>query len=504
MPLPCITITPDSHSDSSPAKIPRELYGHFAEHLGRCIYEGIWVGEDSEIPQTRGLRNDVVAALKKLAIPVLRWPGGCFADEYHWRDGVGPREERRPMINNHWGGVVESNQFGTHEFMDLVETLGCDAYIAGNVGSGTVREMQEWVEYLTADVDSTLVRLRRAHGRDQPWRVRYFGVGNENWICGGNMRPEFYADEYRRYQTYVRHHNPDRPIYRIACGANEDDFNWTEVVMARAADYMDGLSLHFYTIPTDDWDDKGSAIGFDRSQWFAAFKRAARMDEILAKHSAIMDRHDPQQRVGLIVDEWGTWHNVEPGTHPRFLYQQNTLRDALVAAQTLHIFHRHRKRVRMANIAQTVNVLQAMILTDGPRMLCTPTYHIFEMFKVHQDATYLPLEMSALSEAKTGTDGLPRLDASASRDAAGNLNLTLINFDPDHAHEFTLALPNEPATAAQSLRGRILTADTCDAHNTFDAPDRVQPQDANPVPVTADGTAVIRLPGKCVALYTLH
>lgn len=489
-------------TDRPQGRIPRELYSHFAEHLGRCIYEGIWVGEDSTIPNTRGLRNDVVEALRKLSIPVLRWPGGCFADEYHWRDGVGPREERRPMINNHWGGVVESNQFGTHEFMDLVETLGCDAYIAGNVGSGTVREMQEWVEYLTADVDSTLVQLRRAHGREKPWRVRYFGVGNENWICGGNMRPEFYADEYRRYQTYVRHHQPDHPIYRIACGASEDDFRWTEKLMERAAEHMDGLSYHFYTIPADDWDDKGSATGFDEAQWFAAIKRAARMDTLLTQHSEIMDRYDPKKRVGLIVDEWGTWHNCEPGTNDRFLYQQNTLRDALIAAQTLHIFHRHRERVRMANIAQTVNVLQAMILTDGPRTLRTPTYHIFEMLKVHQDATFLPVSLSSAPEVTCDSITLPALDASASRDANGRVHLSMINFDPNRDHTITLNLPIAD-TAGKTMHGRILTADACDAHNTFDQPDQVIPQDIAPSPISADGTTTLTLPAKSVALFSI-
>jgi alpha-N-arabinofuranosidase len=500
--LPSTAITLSSIADDSSGQIPRELYGHFAEHLGRCIHEGIWVGVDSGIPHTRGLRNDVVAALQKLSIPVLRWPGGCFADEYHWQDGIGPRDERRPMINNHWGGVVESNQFGTHEFMDLVETLGCDAYIAGNVGSGTVREMQEWVEYLTADVDSSLVQLRRANGRPEPWPVRYFGVGNENWACGGNMRPEFYADEYRRYQTYVRHHHPDRPIYRIACGANEDDFRWTEVLMEQAADHMDGLSLHFYTIPTDDWEDKGSATGFAPDQWFAAFRRAARMDDLLSQHSAIMDRFDPTKRIGLIVDEWGTWHNVEAGTHPRFLYQQNTLRDALVAAQTLHIFHRHRARVRMANIAQTVNVLQAMILTDGPRMLCTPTYHVFEMLKVHQDATFLPLTLSPSDETATTAGDLPLLDASASRDAEGRVHLSVINFDPDRGHEISITLPTEDA-AGKIVGGRILTGETCDAHNTFDAPEQVTPRDFTLGPISATGQLSLSLPARSIALISI-
>ncbi len=486
-------------TDCPETRIPRELYGHFAEHLGTCIYGGIWVGEDSAIPHTRGLRTDVLTALKQLSIPVLRWPGGCFADEYHWQDGIGP--ERRAMINNHWGGGIDSNQFGTHEFMDLVEELGCDAYIAGNVGSGSVREMQAWVEYLTADVDSPLVRQRRANGREQPWRVRYFGVGNENWACGGNMRPEFYADEYRRYQTYVRHHDPDHPIFRIACGPNRDDYRWTEVLMERAAAHMDGLSLHYYCLPTDDWNDQGNATGFGAADWFGMFQRGTHMEELIVQHRAIMDRFDPDQRVALIVDEWGAWYNVEPGTHPRFLYQQNTLRDALLAAQHLHIFHRHRDRVRMANIAQTVNVLQAMILTDGPRMLRTPTYHVFEMLKVHQDALHLPITLSPVPEYTHEGRTLPAIDASASRAADGAVNLSLINFDPAHEHPITLSLP--PGSLAHATgRGRVLTAAAMDAHNTFAEPDHVVPVANDSVQATADGALAFNLPAKSVALLT--
>lgn len=489
-------------ADQPSSRIPRALYGHFAEHLGRGIYDGIWVGEDSEIPHTRGLRTDVLEALKALSIPVLRWPGGCFADEYHWRDGIGPRADRRPMINNHWGGVIDSNQFGTHEFMDLVEELGCDAYIAGNVGSGSVREMQEWIEYLTADVDSPLVRERRANGRHPPWQVAYFGVGNENWACGGNMRPEYYADEYRRYQTYVRHHDPAHRIYRIACGASEDDYRWTEVLMERAADQLDGLSFHYYTLPTGNWTDKGNATGFDENQWFACLQRAARMDELLTRHSAIMDRFDPDRRVGLIVDEWGTWYNVEPGTHPRFLYQQNTLRDAVTAAQQLHIFHRHRERVRMANIAQTVNVLQAMILTEGPRMLRTPTYHVFEMFRVHQNARHVPVAMSPVPDYTWQGQSLPAVDVAASRRDDGVLHLSLINFDPQRDQAIRLTLPPGEWPGG-TLHGRILTAPTCDAHNTFDQPDQVIPVDTESIPVATDGAVAFTLPAKSVTLFSL-
>jgi len=382
----------DIHADQPGSVINRNLYGQFTEHLGHCIYGGIWVGEDSPIPNTRGIRNDVVAALRKAQVPVVRWPGGCFADEYHWKDGIGPSAQRPKMINTHWGGVVENNHFGTHEFMDFCAQVGCEPYITGNLGSGTVQEMMEWVEYMTSDADSPMANLRRQNGRNEPWHVKYFAIGNEAWGCGGDMRAEFYADNFRRYNTFLKSYG-DNHLYRIACGPSDDDYQWTDTVMAIAGSKMNGLSMHYYTLPTGNWKDKGSATQFDEAEWFATLRRTLRMDELITKHSAIMDKYDPQKKVGLIVDEWGTWYNVEPGTNPGFLFQQNTLRDAIVAGLNFHIFQRHADRVVMANIAQLVNVLQSLILTDGPKMTVTPTYHVFEMFKVHQDATALPVDV---------------------------------------------------------------------------------------------------------------
>lgn len=453
--------------------INRNIYGHFAEHLGRCIYEGIWVGEDSPIPNTKGLRNDVTAALKALNIPVLRWPGGCFADEYHWMDGIGPKENRPRMVNTHWGGTVENNHFGTHEFMELCEQLGTEPYINGNVGSGTVYEMQQWMEYLTFDGESPMANLRKLNGREQPWKVKYFGVGNESWGCGGNMRPEYYADEYRRYATYVRNYG-DNKVYKIACGASEGDYHWTEVLMREAGRHMHGLSLHYYTLPTGNWQDKGSATEFDSTAWFETLRRTLYMEELLTKHSAIMDKYDPEKRVGLIVDEWGTWYNVEPGTNPGFLYQQNSLRDALVAGINLNLFHQHCDRVQMANIAQTVNVLQAMILTEGKKMVLTPTYHVFEMFKVHQDAELVPVELESPSYT-LGAVSIPQLSVSCSRNAEGKLHLSLCNLHHAEAAPVQVKLSGLTA-AAPELSGRILAHDSLQAHNTFADPEKVKPE----------------------------
>jgi len=458
------------NADRVKGRINRNIYGHFSEHLGRCIYEGLWVGEDSPIPNTNGIRNDVLEALKRLRIPVLRWPGGCFADEYHWKDGVGPRENRKRMVNTHWGGVIENNHFGTHEFMMLCELLGCEPYICGNVGSGTVQEMSEWVEYLTFDGESPMADWRRANGREQPWRVKYWGVGNENWGCGGNMRPEYYADLYRRFQTYLRNYG-DNKLHKIACGANSGDYRWTEVLMQQAAPYMHGLSLHYYTVP-GTWEKKGPATGFTVDEWWITLKKALHMDELITKHSAIMDVYDPEKRIDLIVDEWGTWYDVEPGTNPGFLYQQNSIRDAIVAGATLHIFHRHSDRVRMANIAQLINVLQSVILTEGERMLLTPTYHVFDLFKVHQDAELLD---SHESVERTGPEGeLPKVSVSASRAADGKIHISLVNLDFEGSADVEVELRGLAGSRVE-IAGTTLTSDKIDGHNTFDEPERVKP-----------------------------
>jgi alpha-N-arabinofuranosidase len=450
--------------------ISRHIYGHFAEHLGRCIYDGIWVGEDSAIPNTAGIRDDVVQALRRLHIPNLRWPGGCFADEYHWQDGIGPRAERKRTINSHWGGVIENNHFGTHEFLHLCELLNCEPYIAGNVGSGSPQEMQAWVEYMTFGGASTLAAQRRQNGREEPWRVRYFGVGNENWGCGGHMTAEHYADVYRRYQTYVRNYG-DNVVYKVACGASDFNYRWTEVLMRKAARYMDGLSLHYYTV-THSWADKGSATEFTENDWFLTLQKALRMDELVTRHSEIMDRYDPERRVGLLVDEWGVWHNVESGTNPGFLYQQNTLRDALVAGVTLNILNRHCDRVHMANLAQTINVLQALILTKEDQILFTPTYHVFDMYQVHQDADLLSARVEGEAGYVLNGERLPQISVSASRDEAGRVHVSLCNLAPTESAWVELSFPGIGSIGQVS--GRILTADEMNAHNTFGQPERLR------------------------------
>lgn len=460
--------------NSSGKIISRHIYGHFAEHLGRCIYGGFWVGKDSPIPNTNGIRNDVIEALRELSIPNLRWPGGCFADEYHWQDGLGLAEQRPTMINTHWGGVTENNHFGTHEFMELCELLGCEPYICGNLGSGTVQEMSQWVEYLNSDNISPMTEMRKQNGRDSAWNVKYFGVGNENWGCGGLMTAEYYAGEYRRYSCYCRNYG-DKKLFKIACGPNTEDYHWTEVLMREAGRFMDGLSLHYYSVPrAGDWRDKGPATGFHEEEWFTTIRNAMKMDELVTHHSAIMDKYDPERKVALIVDEWGTWYNVEPGTNPGFLYQQNTLRDALVAAIHLNIFNKHCGRVRMTNIAQTVNVLQAMLLTEGEKMLKTPTWHVFRMFKVHHDAKLIPCTVES-PLYKYGMEKFPAITASCSQSEDGSVNISLSNSDPANAHAVSIELPMDKQLKV--ISGEILTAATLDAHNSFESPDTLIPEE---------------------------
>ena len=479
----------------SKGTINKNIYGHFSEHLGRCIYQGLYVGEDSQIPNVNGMRTDVVEALKNIQVPVLRWPGGCFADEYHWQDGIGPKESRKRMVNTNWGGVVEDNSFGTHEFLELCSQIGCEPYINANVGSGTVREMAEWVEYVNSEGDSSVVKERWKNGRREAFNVKYWGVGNESWGCGGNMRPEFYADEYRRYQTYCRNYGKNR-LYRIACGPNGDDYNWTEVLMKQAGGHMDGLSLHHYTVCGDKWEDKRAATGFNTEEYYRTLAHSTKMEELVTRHGQIMDRYDPEKRVGLIVDEWGNWFDVEPGTNPGFLYQQNTMRDAMVAAINLNIFNKHCDRVVMANIAQTVNVLQAVILTDGDQMVLTPTYHVFDLYKAHQDAREVDAFVSC---GDVGVEGftLPQLTASASC-KENKVTLTVANVSADEAADVAVSLSGQ---TAESVACRILQGKMDDYNDFGRTAVAVEAWDG--AGITEDGQITMRLPACSVAEITV-
>ena len=455
------------------SKINKNIYGHFSEHLGRGVYGGIFVGEDSGIPNVRGIRNDVAEALRNIKVPVLRWPGGCFAEYYNWRDGIGAKSERRRIVNTGWGGTVEDNSFGTHEFLDLCGQIGCAPYIAGNIGSGTVREMREWIEYMNFGGESPMADLRRQNGRPEPWGVEYIGIGNENWGCGGNMSAEYYADQYKQFATYVRPYGGVKP-HKIACGPDGADYKWTETLMRYAGRHMDSLSLHYYTMPgyypTDmyKWEKKGPATGFDESNYYRTLRRALYIDELIRGHKLVMDRYDPEKRVSITVDEWGAWHAAEPGTNPAFLFQQNTMRDAIVAGVTLNIFNSHSDRVRMANLAQMVNVLQSVILTEGDKMVLTPTYHVFDLYKGHQDATliesYIQQDLTGIEEAQVVT-----VHASASEGTDGKIRITLVNLSAGESQSIRCFLcGGDFLTAAV----RYISGDMNDC-NQFDKPPKI-------------------------------
>lgn len=467
------------------AKVDRHLFGQFAEHLGKGIYEGVWVGPDSPIPNTRGIRNDVVAALKAIKVPNVRWPGGCFADEYHWRKGVGPPEKRPVTLNPNWGGVTEPNTFGTHEFLDFVEQIDSEAYLSINVGSGTPQEAAEWLEYLTAPATTTLGRERAANGHPAPYKIAILGIGNENWDCGGNMSAEYYLSQLRIYSRFVRNFNPAQEksgrMLKIGVGpgGGEPRFaEWTETIMKSwkgrhwSWDHMDGLSLHNYTVVRVPASYK--SVGFDEKAYAEILQDTLKMDALIGQHGAIMDKYDPEKKVALVVDEWGSWYAQLPGTTPGFLAQQNSVRDALIAALNINIFARHADRVRMANIAQMINVLQAMILTDGPRMVLTPTYHVFRMYVPFQDATSVPVTFDA-GRYTHGSITLPRIDAIAAKDASGTLWLALANVDPHRPVEIATTLAG---MTPRSASGETLSGTAIDSVNTFEAPNTVAPKPA--------------------------
>ena len=458
-----------SITNNSKLTISKYIYGQFAEHLGHGIYGGFWVDKTMPVAKQDRIRLDVVNALKKIKIPSLRWPGGCFADEYHWRDGIGPGGQRPRMVNTNWGGTTEDNSFGTHEFLELCGLLDCEPYIAANVGSGTVEEMSKWIEYCNSNSSSTIAELRKKNGHPDPYKVTFWGIGNESWGCGGNMTPEYYANEFKKYASFAKDY-PGARLKKVASGPNADDYNWTEVIMKNIPGYMMwGISLHYYTVPTGNWGHKGSATSFSESEYFSTMQRCLAMDTLVTKHAAIMDKYDPDKHVALVVDEWGVWTDVEPGTNPGFLYQQNSLRDALIAATTLNIFNNHCDRVKGAALAQTINVLQSLILTDQDKMLLTPTYYVFDMYKVHQDAKYLAVQLNSPDYFVDGKE-LPAVNVSASQDASGKVHISLANLDLHNAVNISTTFND---IKWSRVSGEILTSSKITDVNTFQEPTKL-------------------------------
>jgi len=450
-PIPAATISP-------------LLHGQFAEHLGACIYDGVW--------RNGSFNEAVVEALAELRPPVLRWPGGCFADDYHWRDGIGPKDRRPRTVNIHWRYAVEDNSFGTHEFVELCRRIGAQPYFAGNVGSGTVQEFRNWIEYCNFAGDSTLAQERAANGSPDPFGIAWWGVGNENWACGGNFCPEDYAVEFKRYTTYLRDY-PGAPLKLIACGPDSDNADWTRRFFGKLGSYtrsgrIHGYAAHFYTA---DWGGAmGASTGFSDEQFYKMLAHSRKIESLILHQRAIMDGWDPDRKIGLIIDEWGTWHHpadTPPATN-YVLYQQNAIRDALVAAMTLDIFHNQADKVVMANIAQAVNVLQAMLLTDAAgRVVKTPTFHVFDLYRAHQGGTLLTTHF----ESENAADGLPTISGSASRQG-DHLILSLVNASLSETVEVAL---NLVGASVADARYRVLAGEDVRSHNTFDRPDAVKP-----------------------------
>jgi alpha-N-arabinofuranosidase len=464
------TVVKIKKEDNAPI-ISKHIYGHFAEHLGRSIYDGFYVGDSSKIPNTNGIRLDIVKALKELKIPNLRWPGGCFADTYHWKDGIGPHTERPTIVNQWWGSNTEDNSFGTHDFLNMCELLETEPYVSGNVGSGTVQEFMDWVQYVNYEGVSPMSALRKKNGRDKAWSVKYWGIGNEAWGCGGNMTAEYYANEYRKYSTFISDWSNSGGLIRVASGANSADYTWTETLMKNIpSKLIESLALHHYAVI--DWSAKSGATTFTEDQYFATMSEALKMDEYITKHTAIMDKYDPDKKVGLVVDEWGGWYDEEKGSRYGFLYQQNSMRDAVLAGVTLNIFNNHADRVKMANLAQCVNVLQAVILTKEEKMILTPTYHIMNMYKVHQDARLIPLDFDTPNYELHGKS-IPAISISASKNSDGVFYMSLVNIDSKNENKIEIDLND---FQNKNFSASILNSKNIQDHNTFDNPSKIKPK----------------------------
>jgi len=494
------------HGDRPGAVINKNVYGQFSEHLGSGIYGGIYVGDNSSIPNTRGFRNDVIAALRDLNVPMVRWPGGCFADEYHWRDGIGPQDKRPTRINTNWGGVPENNAFGTHEFFDFLELIGAEAYVNANVGTGSPAEAAQWLEYMTGEQDTALVRERKANGHDKPWKVSIYAMGNEAWGCGGNMTAQHYADLYNQYASFMKTPQHPRPEL-LASGDHDNRTDFTTALMTNNRAELDAISFHYYTILGPKWDHKDTATGFSEDGWINTMANTLMMDGFIKKQVAIMTAIEkkpsadsgPHKKVGFYIDEWGTWYQPEPGSNPGFLVQQNTLRDAIVAAANFNIFHKYADRVRMTSIAQTVNVLQAMVLTDGPRMVLTPTYYAYYLYKPFQDATSLPLDIKT-GIYKHGKWSVPQISASAARTKDGTIVIGLANLDPNRPANVSAVLKG---VKVGEVKGNILTADVMDSHNTFENPNAVHPEAFGGAKI-AGSTLRVMLPPKSLVVLSVN
>ena len=493
-----------------------DIYGHFVEHLGGVVYDGVWVGEGSKVPNTHGIRQSLIDAMKKLPKGAIRWPGGCFADSYDWRDGTGPRDAR-PRRTNFWAGGTrgdavshsryDPNHFGSVDFARFCRLLGSEPYFAANLRSLPARDFYQWVEYCNSPAGTTtLADLRARDGEKDPLKVRYWGVGNESWGCGGDFTAEEYAVEFRRFTSWVP--SFDTPLSYIASGPSSGDLNWTRGFFSKLTEKgpgmigrVAGFALHHYTEnlsfgdpAKNGWDArKGPAVGFSIPEWYEIVKEADRMEHLITSHWAVIDEFDRQRRVKLFVDEWGTWFKAGTEAHPTHLLgQQSTMRDAVVAGLTFDTFHRHADKVAMANIAQLVNCLQSLFIAHGDQCITTPTYHVFDLYGAHVGGQAVRTMVSAPSisyKRPTDTGSVLGLSGSATvKDKT--LTLTVSNLHISDAQEVEIVVRG---AAAGAVKGAQVSAPDVQAHNTFANPNVIGIKDAT-VAAVKDGVLVHRFP----------
>jgi alpha-N-arabinofuranosidase len=470
------------------------IYGHFTEHIGGVIYDGIWVGRDSKIANTNGIRQQLIDHMQRLGSTVIRWPGGCFADKYHWRDGIGD-PANRPRRFGRWQEDTESNEFGTHEFIDFCRQIGSAPYFAGNVGTGTAEEFQQWIEYCNGPAGrTTLSDERVANGAKDPFGVRYWGVGNESWGCGGKFTPEDYCTEYRKFTEWLPSYGV--PLTLIAAGPNGNDVDWTRRFFKKWVDYarapLNGWAAHYYCGTT------GHALEFSLDQWYQMLQKANFMGRLIEDQWAAMAEFDPEHHVKLIIDEWGCWHPAGTEINPHHLFEQmGCLRDALVAAITLDTFNRHADKIDMANIAQLINNLHSLFLADGDQFVATPTFHVYEMYRPHQGAKAVRLAVEAheIPFQAGGEQKIFQVAGSASVHDK-SLTLTLVHSHATETAELAIRVKDGHISEGRQTQ---LTHEHLNAHNTFAAPNVVAPSTSDVM--ARSGELVVTLPPASVTRF---
>jgi alpha-N-arabinofuranosidase len=469
------------------ATISPDIYGHFIEHIGGVIYDGVWVGRDSAIPNTQGIRTALIDKLKQIKAPMIRWPGGCFADSYDWTDGVGPNRPRRTnfwidefdksRLNSKWVQMYDTDAFGTDEFLHFCKLSGAEPYLAANVRSLPALQLDRWVEYCNSPAGSTtLSELRAKGGAVEPYNVKLWGIGNESWGCGGDFTPQDYASEFRRYTAWVPQYG--LPLQFIASGPSGNDLAWTKAFFEKMYSMGDhkisGWSVHYYAWnlsrgKSTDWvDAKGDALQFDIADWYELFQQGFQIEKIIEDQWAAIGEYDEHHEIKLVIDEYGPWYRKGTEVSPEaIISQQVTLRDALFTAFTLDIFNRHADKVSMAACAQLINCLNSLFLAHEDKFVVTPNFYVFDMYSAHQGGQSLRAEFSSpqvvyMRDGKAA--GFWGLNGSASVKGK-TLTLTVVNADASSPREAQIILRGASVSDAKA---KILSGPDIHAHNTFE------------------------------------